>query len=470
MNPADRYATDVEVDADGIVVRVGGQRRPDRRCSARFNVVERALRGDRRRARRASTTVDARPRRSRGRRSSPAGWSAIDAGQTFLVVVDYAHTPDSIQHVLRGARPLAAGRVDRRVRLRWRPRPGEATPMGEAATAEADLTVITTDNPRVRGPRRDHRGRSSRAPARAAASYVVEPDRRRRDPHRASDAPAPGDVVVIAGKGHETVQEVGGDVLAVRRPRGRARGAGGARGRRVKPRRLADVARAVDGLLVGDDVDVSVGRDRLAGGRDRARCSSRSRGAGGRARFVDEAFDRGAAGVLVRDGTPSPGPAVHVRGRRRRRSCGSPPTSAGGSTARVVAITGANGKTSTKDMTAAVCGDLVPHAREPGVVQQRDRRAGDAPRRPRRHGGRSSPSSAPATPGDVAAALRRGAPGRRVVTNVGVAHMEVFGSWEAIVEASAEPVDALDDDGVAVLNADDPVVAGVRGALPRPRS
>jgi UDP-N-acetylmuramoyl-tripeptide--D-alanyl-D-alanine ligase len=53
-----------------------------------------------------------------------------------------------------------------------------------------------------------------------------------------------------------------------------------------------------------------------------------------------------------------------------------------------------------------------------------------------------------------------------VVTNVGVAHLEIFGSWERIVEASAEPVEALPPDGVAVLNADDPVVAGYaeRGA------
>jgi UDP-N-acetylmuramoyl-tripeptide--D-alanyl-D-alanine ligase len=50
-----------------------------------------------------------------------------------------------------------------------------------------------------------------------------------------------------------------------------------------------------------------------------------------------------------------------------------------------------------------------------------------------------------------------------VVTNVGVAHMEVFGSWETIVEASAEPVDALPSDGVAILCADDPVVAGYAG-------
>ena len=53
-----------------------------------------------------------------------------------------------------------------------------------------------------------------------------------------------------------------------------------------------------------------------------------------------------------------------------------------------------------------------------------------------------------------------------VVTNVGVAHMEIFGSWASIVEASAEPVDALDPGGVAILNADDPVAAGYADRAP----
>jgi UDP-N-acetylmuramoyl-tripeptide--D-alanyl-D-alanine ligase len=61
--------------------------------------------------------------------------------------------------------------------------------------------------------------------------------------------------------------------------------------------------------------------------------------------------------------------------------------------------------------------------------------------------------------GDVALLCRVARPGVGVVTNVGVAHLEIFGSWEAIVESSAEPVDALGEDGVAVLNADDEVVA-----------
>jgi UDP-N-acetylmuramoyl-tripeptide--D-alanyl-D-alanine ligase len=62
--------------------------------------------------------------------------------------------------------------------------------------------------------------------------------------------------------------------------------------------------------------------------------------------------------------------------------------------------------------------------------------------------------------GDVRRLCTVAAPQMAVVTNVGVAHLEVFGSWEAIVEASAEPVDALPAEGVAILSADDPVVAG----------
>ena len=65
--------------------------------------------------------------------------------------------------------------------------------------------------------------------------------------------------------------------------------------------------------------------------------------------------------------------------------------------------------------------------------------------------------------GDVARCARSPGPTSRSSRTSGVAHLEVFGSWEAIVEASAEPVEALGRDGVAILNADDPVVRGLRG-------
>ena len=63
--------------------------------------------------------------------------------------------------------------------------------------------------------------------------------------------------------------------------------------------------------------------------------------------------------------------------------------------------------------------------------------------------------------GDVAALAELARPTIVIVTNVGVAHMEVFGSWEAIVEASFEPLESLGSGDIAVLNADDPVVRGL---------
>jgi len=132
----------------------------------------------------------------------------VDAGQDFLAVVDYAHTPDSIRTVLAAARPLATGRVivvfgcggDRDRAKRF--------PMGAAATEGADLTVITTDNPRSEDPN-DIITEVERGAADGGGRYVVEPDRRaaiRLALHEAR----PGDVVVVAGKGHEVEQEVAG--------------------------------------------------------------------------------------------------------------------------------------------------------------------------------------------------------------------------------------------------------------------
>ena len=130
----------------------------------------------------------------------------VDAGQRFLVVVDYAHTPDSIRTVLAAARPLATGRVivvfgcggDRDRAKRF--------PMGAAATEGADLTVITTDNPRSEDPL-DIIAEVERGATEGGGPYVVEPDRRAAIRLALSHA-HPGDVVVVAGKGHEAEQEL----------------------------------------------------------------------------------------------------------------------------------------------------------------------------------------------------------------------------------------------------------------------
>ncbi len=141
-------------------------------------------------------------------RDIPGRMETIDAGQEFLVVVDYAHTPDSIRVVLRGARSLAAGRVIVVFGCGGDRDRAKRAPMGQAATSSADLTVITTDNPRSEDPLAII-GEIVPGAVAGGGNYAVEPDRRAAIRLAVREA-KPGDVVVIAGKGHEPYQEVAG--------------------------------------------------------------------------------------------------------------------------------------------------------------------------------------------------------------------------------------------------------------------
>jgi UDP-N-acetylmuramoyl-tripeptide--D-alanyl-D-alanine ligase len=228
----------------------------------------------------------------------------------------------------------------------------------------------------------------------------------------------------------------------------------------VIPRSLSDVAEAVGGRLRGDDAIVSVvetdSRRIERGALFVALRGPRSDGHD----FVSEALASGAAAALVQTGGFD-GSAIEVAdtGRallelaadERRRM---PDT-------RVVGVTGSNGKTSTKDLAAAV---LSTRFRTRANAASFNNEVG-------------LPMTLLATElgtevvvaemgsrreGDVALLCEVARPDVVVVTNVGVAHMEIFGSWAAIARAGAEPAHGLAPDGVAILNADDPVVRGYR--------
>ncbi|MBD0338531.1 MAG: UDP-N-acetylmuramoyl-L-alanyl-D-glutamate--2,6-diaminopimelate ligase [Thermoleophilia bacterium] len=137
----------------------------------------------------------------------PGRFEEVSAGQPFVVLVDYAHTPDSLELVLREARELAEGRV-LCVFGCGGDRDREKRPlMGRVATELADLAVVTSDNPRSEEPETI----VAEVLAGAAGGAVIEPDRRAAI-ELAVEAARPGDVVVVAGKGHEQGQEVGGVV------------------------------------------------------------------------------------------------------------------------------------------------------------------------------------------------------------------------------------------------------------------
>ncbi len=137
----------------------------------------------------------------------PGRFEAIDEGQDFAVVVDYAHTPDALATVLRAARQLGEGRLVV-VFGAGGDRDRDKRPlMGQVAQELADRIVVTSDNPRSEGPLA-----IVEAILQGAGTEVeVDLDRRSAIQSAIGGAGA-GDVVVIAGKGHEQGQEIAGVV------------------------------------------------------------------------------------------------------------------------------------------------------------------------------------------------------------------------------------------------------------------
>jgi UDP-N-acetylmuramoyl-L-alanyl-D-glutamate--2,6-diaminopimelate ligase len=137
-------------------------------------------------------------------RSVPGRFERVEAGQPFLVIVDYAHTDDALRNVLTTAREFARGRLivvfgcggdrDRFKRAL----------MGEAAGSLADLVVLTSDNPRSEDPLTIMND-ALVGLQRTGKPYLLEVDRAQAIA-RALERAHEGDVVVIAGKGHETYQ------------------------------------------------------------------------------------------------------------------------------------------------------------------------------------------------------------------------------------------------------------------------
>lgn len=145
-----------------------------------------------------------------GSRGVPGRLERVDAGQSFVLVVDYAHTPDALERALAACREHAGGRVlvvfgcggdrDR----------GKRPIMGAVAARLADQAWVTNDNPRSEDPAAIAAAIVAGAPA--GARLEVQLDRRAAIAAAVRAARA-GDIVLVAGKGHETTQTVGTQVL-----------------------------------------------------------------------------------------------------------------------------------------------------------------------------------------------------------------------------------------------------------------
>ncbi|CAN5876934.1 UDP-N-acetylmuramoyl-L-alanyl-D-glutamate--2,6-diaminopimelate ligase [soil metagenome] len=143
--------------------------------------------------------------------SVPGRFEPVDVGQGFLVVVDYAHTPDALANVLRAARGLTEGRVLTVFGCGGDRDRAKRPEMGEAAARLSDIAYATSDNPRSEDPQAILSD-IEKGFAGAAGEYRMVVDRAEAISRALGEA-EPGDVVVIAGKGHETGQTIGAKVL-----------------------------------------------------------------------------------------------------------------------------------------------------------------------------------------------------------------------------------------------------------------
>jgi UDP-N-acetylmuramoyl-L-alanyl-D-glutamate--2,6-diaminopimelate ligase len=204
-------ARDLDLRADGtsftlVVPCLGIEERLHTRLAARFN-VENAL---------AAATaalalgmpLDAVREGLATTHGVPGRFEAVRAGQPFAVVVDYSHTPDSLENALTAARAVCAGRVlvvfgcggdrDR----------GKRPLMGAIGARLADRAVVTSDNPRSEDPAAIIAEIVAGVPYDLLGGLVVEPDRRAAIALALAEARS-GDLVLIAGKGHEQGQTIG---------------------------------------------------------------------------------------------------------------------------------------------------------------------------------------------------------------------------------------------------------------------
>lgn len=142
----------------------------------------------------------------------PGRFEQVDLGQDFTVIVDYAHTPDGLENILKTGRQLASNRLITVFGCGGDRDRGKRPLMGEVAARYSDFCVVTSDNPRSEDPKDIINDIVPGLDRVKDSRYAIVIDRREAINH-AIHLARPGDLLIIAGKGHETYQLVKDKVL-----------------------------------------------------------------------------------------------------------------------------------------------------------------------------------------------------------------------------------------------------------------
>lgn len=376
-----------------------------------------------------------------------------DAG--LDVLVDYAHTADALTNVLGALRPLTARRLICVFGCGGDRDPTKRPRMGAAVHAAADLCIVTSDNPRTEDPQRII---DMIVPA-VPDAFLIDVDRRRAIVAAIAEA-TPGDVVLIAGKGHEDYQILGKTKVHFD---DREEAANAIAGRRRWT--VDDIINATGATVEGTEAQLKEavfsrltidGRQATQGDIYVAIAGERFDGH----RFTKQAVVAGAGAVIVANGkdidagdaivfrVEDPRAALGMLARHVRRDWAA----AGGKT--LVAITGSAGKTTTKELVRAVLasqghplasrGSLNNETGVPltmlGLLPIHDTAVIEM-------GMRGA--------GQIDYLCDFAEPDVSVVVNAGTAHIELLGSTDAIAAAKGEIFARLPAAGVAVYPADD---------------
>jgi len=365
----------------------------------------------------------------------PAVSLPAHAARGPLVVVDYAHTPDALSRALLALRAVATARSGRLVCLfgcGGERDPGKRPVMGAIAAELADHVVVSSDNPRTESPEAIVQQILAGIPEAVRADVEVD---RARAILQTIWAASPEDVVLLAGKGHETYQDIGGEKLP------------------FDDREWARVA-----LLLQQTPGVSTDTRRIGEGELFVALVGENFDAHD---YLDQAASRGACAALVAHRVADAGLTQLVVGDTRValtrigaawRSRFSLP---------VVAVAGSNGKTTTKEMISAMLAEWQGEAGRLATAGNLNNDIGVPLTLLRLR-----PEHRAAVfelgmnhPGEIAQLAAIAAPTVALVTNAQREHQEFMHTVEAVARENGAAITALPADGIAVYPGDEPYSA-----------
>ena len=368
-----------------------------------------------------------------------------------LVVVDYAHTPDALEKVLATLREQVQGKLICVFGCGGDRDAGKRPLMGRVAAKLADSVIVTSDNPRSEDPA----SIIAQVVSGIDGAYLAEADRAIAIKQAVQSARG-GDIVLIAGKGHEDYQEIAG----VKTPFSDATVVLAAlnsdEANYAPMMQLAEAASALNAKLLGADVAFdSVGSDSRNIKAGQLFVAIKGENFDGNT-FAAEAINKGAAAVMVSDAATTANPALVVPDTRLAlgelakywRSKFSAP---------LIGVTGSNGKTTTKEMLTAILAAAT----------------GDINKVHATYGNLNNDIGLPLTllkikaqhqyvvaemgmnhMGEIDYLTHIAKPNVAVINNANTAHIGELGSRENIARAKGEIFAGLQDGGVAVINAD----------------